>query len=688
MKGRLNAVLAAALLSVTAIIRVPSELYQSSAQDFTGSAGDVLLAFLAGGLLVFGLLCLVLVALPQRWQTGARILLVGCATYAWVRSGFFPGPSLNLDGNRLTADLSTGAAGLLVPLAAAFLLALLTGLQPRAVTTLLAVLLGGSLVQAASAASTAWREHPRASDSRVAPFLEWSRQGNVLILILDSLQSDVFEDVVDARPSLRQELDGFCYYRRAASGSPTTYLSVPTIHSGRPYQPGTPAVQFYGDEVAHRSVLNRLVHAGYHVSYAVGVGPCPVAVASCLGTAELARSRTELALKDAAHLIDFGIYRVLPDRFRAAILDRGQGPLTTLAGQEYLVDRAVGEVAALQRLASASIVTDGQPTAKMIHSMITHRPAVLQADCSLGPARNDREGMTQQAACALGQVAALLDFLKSHGVYDVTDIVILADHGYGFASRFVTESRDERFQRIVGSFNPFVLVKPALAHGSMLTSDAPVELADLPGALCDEKGCLPARGLSHLSEVDSGRTRTAFRYIWKHEYWGLQRIPGLARYSIRGDLTDVAAWSREAEAYAPGTPIDFRRGGNAGLYQGFGWGRRETNQTWMADAHADLWLRVAIGPARDYALVVDGMVSGAPSATVAGATVAVNGVEIGSLTSVASAERFETYRLTVPHGLLPQSAQTTIRFSMTAAKRDAGSEPGLALRTVELRLLP
>ena len=392
MSGRTNAIVAMALLSATALVQVPAELYQSSIQDFTGAAWDVLVTLLVGGMLVFGVLTLVLWGLPRRWGGSASMLVVGLAVYAWVRSAFFPGPSLNLDGSRLTADLSTGAAGLLVPIAGALFVAWLARGQPRAVTALLAVLLGGSIVQSARAAVYAWQAHPSAPDNGVGPFLEWSQQGNVLILVLDALQSDVFEDVLDATPGLREELDGFSYYRRASSSSPTTYLSVPTIHSGRHYRPGEPVRQFYRDGITEGSVLNRLANAGYQVSYAVGVGPCPRAVTSCLGAAELARSRSELALKDAAYLMDLGVYRVLPDALRAAFLRGGRGPLTSVVGRPYLVDRAVGEAAALQRLASGAAVTDGPPTAKMIHSMITHRPSGVAAGLLAGAASGPSGG--------------------------------------------------------------------------------------------------------------------------------------------------------------------------------------------------------------------------------------------------------------------------------------------------------
>jgi hypothetical protein len=58
-------------------------------------------------------------------------------------------------------------------------------------------------------------------------------------------------------------------------------------------------------------------------------------------------------------------------------------------------------------------------------------------------------------------------------------------------------------------------------------------------------------------------------------------IFGLVWYWIEGDLSKVDSWSREGVFYEPGDPIEFRHGGNLGVYVGFGWVRREATETAM-----------------------------------------------------------------------------------------------------------
>jgi hypothetical protein len=683
---RLPGLLAAALLAAT-LVGVPVQIYRAAALDFASASRDLLLVVFAAGLLAFAVLALVFLLLPARVRRGAGPLLIAVAVYAWTRSGFFPGPSVNLDGTAIAADLSTGGAGLLVPVAAGALLAGLAARVPRAAATVLAVLLAGSLAQSVATAASAWRSKPPTPRRAASSLFEWSRKGNVLVLVLDAFGSDLFEDVLRAEPGLRGELDGFRYYRMASSTAPTTYLSLPTIHGGFAYRPGQSVLDFYHEAIVEGSFLNHLAKAGYRTSYSFVIAGCPRAVGDCTATVQLARTRLEVLATEAAKLVDLGLYRVLPDAPRQAVLRHGLGPIAVLTGWTPMLEGAFAQLAALERLRSASTVTDSAPTAKMVHTTLTHPPGMLRADCSVGEWRSfGREAVRLQSQCALRQVVGLFRRLRSGGAYDVTTIVILADHGYTFESTRAMGSKDPKFRRMVGSFNPTVLVKPAGARGPLTTSDAPIELPDLPRALCGERGCRPADVLRRLDEVDARRRRGIFWYTWNNRFWGAAQIPGLARYWIDGDLSRVESWSREGVPYEPGDPIEFRRGGNLGKYVGFGWARREPTETAMADPQATVWLRGKFEPSREYLLVIEARPVGElEPGSPAEVAVSVNGVEVGQV-ALGVGAGFETYRFPVPASVLSRSADTLIRFSAQAPGGVPGRETArLSLRSLELR---
>jgi hypothetical protein len=55
---------------------------------------------------------------------------------------------------------------------------------------------------------------------------------NLVVILLDALQSDVFAEVLDENPDIREAFDGFTYYRNTLGVGRSTYVALPTIHSG------------------------------------------------------------------------------------------------------------------------------------------------------------------------------------------------------------------------------------------------------------------------------------------------------------------------------------------------------------------------------------------------------------------------------------------------------------------------
>jgi hypothetical protein len=170
----------------------------------------------------------------------------------------------------------------------------------------------------------------------------------------------------------------------------------------------------------------------------------------------------------------------------------------------------------------------------------------------------------------------------------------------------------------------------------------------------------------------------------------MREIPGLVRYSIRGDLRRIESWWRDGGVYVPGTVIQFRRGGNLRGYVGFGWGSRQKTHTWMVDADATLWLKATFEPGRDYSLVVEAQPADASPSAPKRVLVRVNGVEVGRIVSTGPTSDFETYRFAVPTGVLSRSSDTGILFAAEAGPGGNGdrSNARLAVRTVELRPMP
>ena len=73
---------------------------------------------------------------------------------------------------------------------------------------------------------------------------EFSKEQNVIILVLDAFRSDIFQEIIDEDDEYREMFDGFTYYRNAAGGYPHTDASIPLILTGEYYDNSIPRSEF------------------------------------------------------------------------------------------------------------------------------------------------------------------------------------------------------------------------------------------------------------------------------------------------------------------------------------------------------------------------------------------------------------------------------------------------------------
>ena len=97
------------------------------------------------------------------------------------------------------------------------------------------------------AVATAQRANWKSSAQDAAALFGFSPRTNVLVVLLDGLQSNIAADLLEQRPALRAAFVGFSFYPDTLGAAPTTFLGLPAIHSGEVY--------------TGRTTLARVLHA-------------------------------------------------------------------------------------------------------------------------------------------------------------------------------------------------------------------------------------------------------------------------------------------------------------------------------------------------------------------------------------------------------------------------------------------
>jgi hypothetical protein len=506
---------------------------------------------------------------------------------------------------------------------------------------------------------------------------------NLLIVLLDSFQSDVFAEVIEDRPEIAGGMEGFTYFPNTLGVGATTYGSLPTIHSGRVRQPGESMTELFTTAIARDSYETELAGSGWDVTHVNPIGDiCPAKIDDCFlyDPNRRAGSTTRL-FKQPAELLDLAAFRLVPDVLKGRVYDDNKWWIRTAFKSVSIQESSD---TALVEITNNLRRTDTAKSMKFLHMQQTHAPITRRADCSLldKPAKVDRKSALGIGTCALTRFVAMTKKLQEIDSYDNTSIVLLADHGYKeLPSRSVS---DPELSKLVGLANPLLAVKPAGAKGPFRSSDAQMSLVDVKTIVCSlTKGCEGAS--DDWASPDVNRPRFFMNYEWHDAFWLATTLKDERRYEVRGPMTDPASWKDLGSGPVPQIP---RLGFDADdrlTHFGYGWAAVEDGARWVQGSKASLNLRLPddADPRLEFDIEV------LPEHKQQTITLKVNGTLVGT---VKAATGRSTVSFVVPRGAsTAETDEVLLSFAQHRegdphADRHTSRMQSLAVRFHELRL--
>lgn len=650
-QAKILIVLAAVFISGLVFYFLPSEIYAGNPLEFQAIPSGLVTKLALGGLiLAAGLVAPVLIPL-LRWRTFYAALLGGAFLALWVSGVFLVGDFGELDGSSF--DLGRHGATLMTHsiIFAAVLLAacLATWRWPGYITPVI-VFIGTGLLLIGTfnfyRASTATAPDLKAVNP--ADLARFSNEKNLLIVLMDSFQSDVLQHLIDEDPGLSSKLDGFRFYPDTLGVAPSTYLTMPAFHSGRSYNNMMALSEYYELGVKSGSFMVELAENGYQVDL---INPitrtCPLGANICEQQENLLLHADEIVDNETSRLLDLALMRVAPGQLKPSVFRDNSGPFSRRRNKKELTwtgTRVYHGNTILEMLADQLWTDDSEPTAKLIHLFNSHPPYIFDGECNFIGAKNpqDRPHMTMQIECSMRPFIDLLEQMKARGVYDHSMIILTADTGAGnfyakdnLSSLYAREHGVEAGElgRLMGGANPVLAIKFPGARGPMEISTMQSQLTDIPKTVCESLGdCTRTEGTDLRSNQARERRRPYHYYQWKNEYWALNHIPGMVQYTVNGPLWLESSWSRELADKLPEvvSTINFSRQDDPEIY-GPGWSHYEVNnegvtKRWSNAKRAELYLPLPAG--KD--LTLEFKVLMAPGLPDQVMTVRVNGEVVGS----------------------------------------------------------
>ena len=366
-------------------------------------------------------------------------------------------------------------------------------------------------------------------NGNIIPLMHLSTEGrNVVVLFLDRAMGTYFPYILNERPELAQEFDGFTYYPNTLSYGACTVYGGPALYGGYDYTPT--AINARSDELLsdkHNEAIAVMpavfTQEGFSavqfdpplVSYTYDEYDCELFdQIDGFSTYHITGAYTDYYLNDendrtgenlTRSFAFYSLFKAAPVVLQTTVYDQGNyySTMVNHATNSDFIDN----YAVLALLDSLTAIDQGAgDNYVMLHNDTTHSPQMLQLPNYEPSNYVNNDGLEDYGRFTLNgrtmdvsdptylssyhvNVATMLrladwfDYLRANGVYDNTRIIIVSDHGYPHAQfedlLFDDGDPYDRTRLNVNSFNPLFMVKDFDAHGFTI-SDEFMTNADTP----------------------------------------------------------------------------------------------------------------------------------------------------------------------------------------------------------------
>lgn len=406
-------------------------------------------------------------------------------------------------------------------------------------------------------------------------------KNNTIMLVLDTFQSDAFNEIATRYPGEVEFLRGFQFFPDAVAGYPTTKHSIPLIFTGSFYTNQEPHTEKYLAKLLISSFTLNYEDAGYRTAvFAPTISRSisqlhskPIVITPAITNFNyLGLSRLDFKL------IDIGLFRALPIFLKKLIYDEGRWALTEASARQHNPHQAPSWQGDDWRIAKsflkhARIDPADSGSFTFIHLMGAHAPISIDENYRYIPDLPDtRDNYVNQARGVLKLTKQLLEKLEEVDVYKDAEIIIVGDHGAH--NKAPADMLDSEFEfdyssNIIGAARPLFLYKRAGETTPLLINSTPVHLADIACLL--KPSCQ-----SHVKTGEPPpKVRQHYRYEWRHDFWFKDYSPPMTLYEIIGDARKYSHWRNTGRIFSDGTEstvrykryaanevIDFSQSGN------------------------------------------------------------------------------------------------------------------------------
>lgn len=521
----------------------------------------------------------------------------------------------------------------------------------------------------------------------------FSKNRNVIAILLDATQTDLFSEVLSENPDLLEVFDGFNYFPDTLSSYSATDFSVPSMFSGIEYKNDSKQQTYWERSMGQSKLLKTLKDNKYINEIYTDELPLMYLYShpnvNNVKTKKYSLFNKSLVEK-TFYIFDISLFNSTPSGLKEMIYNNQKWRLRRLysnfAGLNKSSRSSHEEMMSFfNEFDNKAVFDEDQSIFKYYHVSGAHPPFILKSDMTVGEPGTGIVSYKEQLIAVFKGVSIFFKTLQLKGIYDKSFIVIFGDHGVGLSNKPTTISIQHNDSLKVSNVSsstmkmalPLLLIKPFNSRGELKKINVQSSLIDIPKTIISNIGIDSTGfpGIDLLDSIDStqNRMRTHYSFNWNKVDVGKDYPPYLNEYLIKGDSWLSESWSpllsrhyptgkkiKIDRHYAYGDKILFSQDGNIYKYKLGGWSKTDpgSSSTWTIEEVASLKLSLNEIPKSDLVMRVKAL-----SLYKHKVSVYINNKNIGEFVATNSSKE---YRILIPEDSF-ETNDATISFYMPEA---------------------
>lgn len=323
--------------------------------------------------------------------------------------------------------------------------------------------------------------------------LKMSSDTNYIILLLDCVDGQCFEELLDENPQYKECFKDFTFYRNTMGGYPYTKLSVPMIFSGRFIESDDTVEGYIVSGLENSAVFKELEQKNYDMNMYMDELTYSDFLIDKFDNIYRDTGKVSSYFSFAKEEAKLVFYRYMPFALKRFFVTYNanfnyfekspisDGNIFLSANKEFY-----------EMIKEQSFEITDTKQFKYIHLMGGHRPFMYDENFNVIEERNNKEGYMGNMKACMTIVGNYLDKLKADDLYDNSVIIIMSDHGGAMNGEL-----DRK--------NPILFIKGVGEKHEYAVSDAPVSFVDMPEIFIR---LLDGKQSDEVSDYKEGEVRT------------------------------------------------------------------------------------------------------------------------------------------------------------------------------------